>query len=76
MLRLTACARDCTGVKQNAATAFGWYSLAAEQNHPFALINLGVCYELGQGVKQHFELAVACYQRAAEMGHATAQVCG
>ena len=48
-----------------------YYKLAAEQGHPFAQTNLGVCYRNGWGVQQSDSQAVHWYEKAAEQGYAT-----
>lgn len=34
--------------------AFSHFSEAADANHPSAIFNLGICYEMGLGAKQSF----------------------
>ena len=41
------------GVARNPVAAVQWFRPAAEQNHPAAQSNLGVCYERGAGVAKY-----------------------
>jgi TPR repeat protein len=41
------------GVAKDAVAAVKWFRQAAEQNHPAAQSNLGVCYERGDGVAKY-----------------------
>ncbi len=50
-----------------------WYSKAAEQNHPDALLNLGYFYDKGLFVQQNYKEAFRFYQQAAKLGNACAQ---
>src|SRR6266496_1792319 len=42
------------GVTRNYMEAVKWYRKAAEQGHPIAQNNLGVCYDRGEGVSKSF----------------------
>lgn len=46
--------------------------MAAEQNYPKALNNLGVLHYQGKGVPQDYQLAVEYFEAAAEEGNANA----
>jgi len=41
------------GVAKDAVAVVQWFRRAAEQNHPAAQSNLGVCYERGDGVAKY-----------------------
>jgi uncharacterized protein len=41
------------GVAKNAVAAVRWFRKAANQNHPAAQSNLGMCYERGDGVAKY-----------------------
>ena len=45
------------GVSFDMKTAVTWYLKAADQNHPKAQNNLGVCYQNGDGVIRDLEKA-------------------
>ena len=59
--------------KYNYSEAFKFCSVAAEQGHAEAQINLGYMYQYGKGVKQYYFKAFELYQKAAEQGDASAQ---
>ena len=65
--------REGRGVPQDAAEAFRWFRLAAEQGHASAQVLLGAMYATGRGVPQDEAEAVRWYRLSAEQGHATAQ---
>lgn len=50
------------------------YEVAADQNHPSALYNLGQFFQLGNGVQQDFQKAFSFYLAAARNGHAMSQL--
>lgn len=49
------------------------YKLLAEQGHPVAQYNLGVCYDNGHGVLQNYSEAAEWYRKAAEQGYPGSQ---
>ena len=53
------------GVTRNPVEALKWFRQAAEQNHPSARSNLGVCYERGDGVAKYEVEASKWYLLAA-----------
>jgi len=61
------------GVKVDVVVAAEWFQRAAELGHVEAMVELGLCYELGCGVEQSDEQALDWYTKAANLGHATAK---
>ena len=61
------------GVKQNDATAAGWYLKAAAQGDANAQNNTGSMFAMGKGVPQNHVTAAGWYLKAADQGHAEAQ---
>ena len=62
------------GVKEDYDLAFKYYSMAAEQNDPIAMNNLGSLYFSGIGTKVSHKKALALFERAAELGNDNAAV--
>jgi hypothetical protein len=60
-------------VKQNYATARGWFELAAAQGHPGAQYMLGIAYTTGRGVPKNQERALESFAKAAEQGYVRAE---
>jgi len=56
------------GVSRNPVEAVKWFRQAANQNHPVAQSNLGVCYERGDGVPKYEVVAYKWYLLAAAQG--------
>lgn len=64
----------CLYVKKgDNESAVKWFRLAATQEHPISLRNLGYMYQGGHGVKQSNEEAAKLYEKAAAHGVASAQ---
>lgn len=61
--------RGEAGMAQDYAEAARLFGLAAEQNDPNALFNIGKLYFEGKGVEQSVPDAIAYYRRAAELDH-------
>ena len=61
------------GVKVDVVVAAEWFQRAAGLGHVEAMVELGLCYELGCGVEQSDEEALDWYTKAANLGHATAK---
>ena len=57
------------GVKQDFAKSFEFYQMAAEQNDPVALNNLGSLYFNGIGTKADAKKAIEMFSKAAELGN-------
>lgn len=55
------------------AEAVRWLTLAAQQNHPEAMHQLGRCYIAGTGVEADEAQGVTWIARAAALGHSTAR---
>jgi TPR repeat protein len=53
--------------------SLAWYMLAAEQNHPEAILEVAWCYATGTGVRRDLGVAAEWYRRGAEIGLAEAQ---
>jgi TPR repeat protein len=51
------------GVDKDLATAFTWFSKAAEARQVNAMASLGICYENGNGVAQDYSKAVLWYTK-------------
>lgn len=62
------------GLNTNKREAVNGYRILAEQNHPIAQYNLGVCYATGRGVQKNIDSALVWMKRAAEMGQVEAQL--
>jgi hypothetical protein len=56
------------GVVSDEAEAFRWYSMAADQNFPLAMRNLGTMYATGHGVPYSLQQAQLWLGRAAGAG--------
>ncbi len=50
----------------NLQLAVYWFRLAADQDHPEAIFNLGMCYLNGWGAPQSRRMAYFCLERAAD----------
>lgn len=57
----------------NHATAFDWFTKAAEAGHCGALNKLGLAYQHGLGIAQNPQSAFDCYTEAANSNNAEAQ---
>lgn len=62
------------GVDVNLENAFKYYNMAAAQDDPIALNNLGSLYFSGIGVKQDREMAVRLFSKASELGNDNASL--
>ena len=60
------------GITLNYEKAFKYYSMAAEQNDPIALNNLGSLYFNGIGVPQNYQKAINLFEKAAAVGNSEA----
>jgi hypothetical protein len=60
------------GVQKNAVEALGWYTMAAERGHVFAMCNVGYMYGFGKGIPQSDVKSFEWYERAATAGNAHA----
>ena len=61
------------GVAKDDVEAVKWFRQAADQNHPAAQSNLGVCYERGDGVAKYEVEAFKWYLLAAAQGDTKAK---
>lgn len=57
------------GVQQDFNKAFEFYQMAAKQNDPIALNNLGSLYFNGIGVEKDNRTALTLFQKAADLGN-------
>lgn len=62
------------GVEQDPVKAVQYYTMAAEQNDPVALNNLGSLYFSGVGVKASPKTALKLFTKSAELGNDNAAV--
>lgn len=62
------------GVKADYDLAFKYYSMAAAQNDPIAMNNLGSLYFSGIGTKASPKRALVLFEKAAELGNDNAAV--
>lgn len=62
------------GVQQNFAESFKYYEMAAKQDNPIALNNLGSLYFNGIGTKKDIRTALQLFQRASDLGNDSAAV--
>lgn len=62
------------GITQDAQKAFEYYDMAAKQNDPIALNNLGSLYFSGIGTPKSNESALMCFQKASELGNDNASL--
>lgn len=62
------------GVQKDYSKAFEYYQMAAEQNNPIALNNLGSLYFNGIGTNPDVQKAVALFTKAAELGNDNAAI--
>jgi TPR repeat protein len=65
--------RGDLGVPRNVATAFSWYTKAAEQTYPEGQNMLALCYDNGIGTRRDPAKAAEWFAKAAQQGHAHAQ---
>jgi hypothetical protein len=61
------------GIEVDVVAATEWFERAAKLGHIEAMVELGLCYELGCGVEQCDDQALDWYTKAANLGHATAK---
>jgi TPR repeat protein len=61
------------GIEVDVVAAAEWFEKAAQAGHVEAMLELGLCYELGCGVEQSDEDALDWYTKAANLGHVTAK---
>ncbi len=52
------------GVEKDYKTALSWYGLAADQNYPWAQLNLGYMYAYGRGVTPNCLIAIDWFKKA------------
>jgi len=50
-----------------------YYKMAADQGHPAARYNLGLCYKKGKGVEKDINEAINYFLLSAEQGHVLSQ---
>lgn len=62
------------GVEQNFAESFKYYTMAAQQNDPIALNNLGSLYFNGIGTQRDVKKALALFKQSADLGNNDAAV--
>lgn len=62
------------GVASDYVKAFKYYEMAAKQNDPVALNNLGSLYFSGIGTKKDNTAALACFQKASDLGNDNASL--
>lgn len=56
------------GIPRDPKAALGWFSRAADQNEPSALVAMGEAYRSGAGVRRDLKKAAAYFLHAAELG--------
>ena len=57
------------GVEADTKKAFQYYEMAAEQNDPIAVNNLGSLYFSGIGTKKNVDMALSLFSKAADLGN-------
>lgn len=62
------------GISKNSEEAFKYYSMAARQEDPIALNNLGSLYFNGLGTEKNIKHALDLFEKAAELGNDNAAV--
>lgn len=62
-------------VPEDAAMAFKYFKMSAEQGFSDAQSTLGFCYQSGQGVERDPALAYHWFKLACDQGKTDAQVC-
>lgn len=62
------------GVEQDFAASLKYYTMAAEQNDPIALNNLGSLYFNGIGTQKNIKKALKLFRQAADLGNSDAAV--
>ncbi|MBQ9271682.1 MAG: sel1 repeat family protein [Alphaproteobacteria bacterium] len=62
------------GADTDYAKSVKYYTMAAEQNNPIALNNLGSLYFNGIGVKKDIRQALELFQKSAELGNENASI--
>ncbi|MBR1824981.1 MAG: sel1 repeat family protein [Alphaproteobacteria bacterium] len=60
------------GVETDYAKSIKYYTMAAEQNNPIALNNLGSLYYSGIGVAKNIPMALELFQKSADLGNENA----
>ena len=61
-------------IEQNLELAIKYYEMAAAQNDPIALNNLGSLYFSGIGTKRNIGKSLVYFQKAADLGNDNAQI--
>ena len=61
--------KEGAGLAKDEAKAFDYVRRAAEKGHPFALVNLGICYESGIGTPKNYPLAAKIFWQAYTRGY-------
>ena len=64
---------EAPGIEKSPEKAFAYVRQAAEKGHPFALANLGFCYEHGIGTPVNYALAAKVYWQAFTRGFVDAR---
>ena len=64
---------NAQGVELDYQESLNWYLMAAKQDFPSALSNLGFMYDHGKGVPVDSQRAVSYYSRAANKGDENAK---
>ena len=62
------------GVEQDFAASLKYYTMAAEQNNPIALNNLGSLYFNGIGTPKNIKKALEMFKKASNLGNSDASV--
>ena len=62
------------GVKQDYEKAFRYYSMAAKQDDPIALNNLGSLYFNGIGTQRDIKTALTLFEHASDLGNDNASI--
>lgn len=74
MYNLGMCHLQGYGCKPDAARAFEWFCVAAENGHPEAINNIGGFYRDGIVVMTNAEMSVRWFKKSAELGNPYGQL--
>ena len=66
---LATCLMEDVGIGKDEIESLRLYNLAAKRGHPFALCDLGLCYDVGIGVERNSSKSLACYENSAAQGY-------
>ncbi len=64
----------CVGILHDYENGFAAYQVAAAQNDPEGICNVGCCFATGWGTDRDLQKALECFKRAEELEYAPARI--